>query len=185
MWYRIVWQKFNNVSEEQHDRACSWREISSKRRHISTISRRPIPEVTHAHRREYLKSHVILCVHTVSEISASVLKQPRQPLVAAFLEQNPHSRSKYVTSENSVVGMRTGRRTGRPRNLVSIPGRSKRFVFSPKHPGRFLGPFSLSFSKAKQPGREADYPFSLCEEVKNERISISTTPLLHDIHNHK
>jgi len=66
-----------------------------------------------------------------------------------FSNKTLHGRSKYITSENSVVGMETGRRTGRPRNLSSIPGRSTRFVSSPKHPDRFLGSFSLLSSGYK------------------------------------
>jgi hypothetical protein len=72
-----------------------------------------------------------------------LLQQTRQLLVAALMEQNPHGRSKYlyVTSENSVVGMNTGKRTER---LGSLPGRSRRFFFSPKHPDWCLSHFSPS-----------------------------------------
>jgi hypothetical protein len=46
---------------------------------------------------------------------------------------------------------------------------------SEAHPASYPVGTRDSLSEAKQPGSETDHPFPLCDEVKNERIFISTT----------
>jgi hypothetical protein len=56
-----------------------------------------------------------------------------EPLVQTRTHQ-----AKHEVSSDSLVGMVTSPRAGRPRNLGSLPGRGKGITTSPKRPGRLL-----------------------------------------------
>lgn len=188
-----MWQKFTNVSEEHYLHPCSWREISSKCRRISTRSRRPILEDTHTHRREHLKSHVILCVHTVSEISRRVLKAIKVTTRCCLSRTKPFMADLNISLARTVWSVwRLGDGLDVQGILVRFPAEVRDLSLLQSIQTGFwahLASYPVgtkgSFSEAKLPGCEADYPFPLCAEVKNDRISISTPPFIHDKHSHK
>jgi hypothetical protein len=91
--------------------------------------------------------------------------------------------SGVLGSRDSVVGIVTGYRDGRPRVRSLSPGRVKNFLFSissrpalgPTQPPSQWVPGALS-PGVERPGREAHHSHAASAEVKKMWIYTSTTP---------
>jgi hypothetical protein len=86
------------------------------------------------------------------------------------------------SSWDSAVCIVTTLRPGRPRNVGSIPGRSKQLLSSPNRSDRFWGPAFYSkgkggdFTTGKSAWQKLDYPHPSSSKVKNKRSYTSTPP---------